>query len=182
MVDDDASSPSAVGPSANRRGMLFGGLLVVAFVVTFVMLVTDKNLQTNFGAQSPYYFHWYGALAMGVLDLLVGLAIVATSSRSFPRMESKSTRRVGVIGGLAWTTLALAATVGIVATYAQVGFPSAGEFARYLFGISAYPGALSYIPGLYDVLVVLYVLAAACGVLALRPSGSPSDPRPGRRT
>jgi hypothetical protein len=171
MVGNDSPPPPGAGTPKNRRGAIFGAVLVATFAVSMVMLATDKNLQTNFGAQSPYYLHWYGVLAMGVLDLIVGLAIIAASTPSILSKIGPTTRRRVVVGGLAWTILALVAVLGIVATYAQVGFPSAGEFARYLFGVSAYPGALSYIPGLYDLLVAMYLVAAAVGALAaMRPA------------
>jgi hypothetical protein len=177
MVGSGPVPPPIVGPPKNRLGIVFGVLLLVAFLVSLVMLATDKNLQTNFGAQAPYYVHWYGVLGMGLLDLLIGFAVVGASAQWMIGKGSSSARRRVIMGGLVWTILALLAVLGIVATYAQVGFPSASEFARYLFGVSSYPGALSYIPGLYDVLVALYVLAAAVGALATRrPAPVPARP------
>ena len=37
-----------------RRVLAFGALLLVDMVLSIVMLLTDKNLQTDFGAQSAY--------------------------------------------------------------------------------------------------------------------------------
>jgi hypothetical protein len=146
--------------------MAFGALLLLDFLIAVVMLATDKNLQTNFGAQSPYYVHWYGVLVMGIIDLLVGLVLLVSSSVASLKGMSPSMRRRGVIAALLWTVLALVASLGIVSAYSQVGFKSMSQFAQYLFGVTHYPNALSYIPGLYDALVFLYVVTAVVGVSA----------------
>ena len=146
----------------------FGALLLADFVVAAVMLVTDKNLQTDFGAVAPYYLHWYGLLAMGVLDLLFALPLLAFWSPMMVQRTSLSVRSRLVGAAFAWTVLAIVASLGIVVTYSQVGFSSAGQFAQYLFGVTAYPGAFSYIPGLYDLLVALYIVTAGAGALAFR--------------
>jgi hypothetical protein len=161
------SSAAANGGSL-RSGRLaaFGALLVLDFVIAAVMLVTDKNLQTDFGAQSAYYSHWYGVLAMGVIDLLVGAVLLSSSTLPALKRMSASAQRRGVIAALLWTVLALVVSLGIVASYMQVGFSSASQFAQYLFGVTPYPGALSYIPGLYDALIALYVVTAIVGALA----------------
>jgi hypothetical protein len=153
---------------SDKRVVAFGLLLLLDFVLSLVMLVTDKNLQTDFGVQSPYYLHWYGVLAMGVLDLVLGLSLLVSASGSTMQRMSSSVRRTGVMGALAWSVIAILAMLGIVTTYAQVGFSSMSQFAQYLFGVTAYPGALSYIPWLYDLLLVLYVVTAAAGALASR--------------
>jgi hypothetical protein len=160
-----------------NRVAAFGGLLLLAFVVSVVMLLTDKNLQTDFGAQSPYYAHWYGVLAMGVLDLVVGLTLVASSVPSMRDRLSGSVRRGGVVAALAWTLVAIVVMVGIVTSYSMVGFSNMGQFESYLFGVTAYPGALSYIPWLYDLLLVVYVVAAIVGVVAaIRTQTSRGNP------
>jgi len=155
-----------------RTVRLFGLLLLLDFLLTLVMLATDKNLQTGFGSQSPYYLHWYGALGLGVLDLLAGLTVLGFSSMpALRRMSILGPRRV-VIAALAWTLLAILASVGIIATYSQVGFSTPGQFAQYLFSVTAYPGAMAYIPWLYDLLLVAYLATAAVGGLALLSSGA----------
>jgi hypothetical protein len=57
--------------------------------------------------------------------------------------------------------------VGIVTSWKQVGFASQSQFQTYLFGTSAYPGALSYIPWLYDALLAAYVVTAVVAIGAL---------------
>lgn len=158
--------------------MAFGVLLLLDFVIAAVMLVTDKNLQTDFGAQSAYYSHWYGVLAMGIIDLVVGVMLLASASVPALKRMSASAQRRGAIAALLWTVIALVASVGIVASYMQVGFSSLNQFAQYLFGVTPYPGALTYIPGLYDALVALYIITAVVGVFATMrsPSAAPSRP------
>ncbi len=161
----------------NRSTLAFALLLLADVVVSVVMLATDKNLQTDFGIQSPYYLHWYGVLAMAVLDLLLALALLAYSTVPMLQQMKISVRKGVVTGALAWTVIAILAMVGIVSSYSQVGFPNANQFAQYLFGVTPYPGALSYIPWLYDLLLAMYVLTALVGAVAwmgLRSSPTPS--------
>lgn len=163
------------------RSVAFGGLLIVDFLLVVVMLFTDKNLQSDFGAMTvpPYYLHWYGALAMGVLDLVGGVIVLglgASSTRSESRMAKFLTT-----GALAWTVLAIIASVAIVETWQQVGFANAMQFAQYLFGLNAYPDSLSYIPGLYDALIVAYLLTAVAGLLAVWQLRR-ADPKPAPST
>jgi hypothetical protein len=147
----------------NRSTLAFALLLLVDVVVSIVMLATDKNLQTDFGSQSPYYVHWYGVLAMAALDLLLALALLAYSTVPMLQQMKVSVRKGVVTGALAWTVIAILAMVGIIASYSQVGFLNANQFAQYLFGVTPYPGALSYIPWLYDLLLAMYVLTAIVG-------------------
>lgn len=163
-----------MGASAmtERRVAAFALLLLVDMVLSIVMLVTDKNLQTDFGAQSPYYLHWYGVLGMTVLDLLLGLALLVYATMPMVQKMSASARRGVVIGGLAWTVIAIIAMLGIVATYSQVGFSNAGQFAQYLFGVTPYSGVMSYLPWLYDLLLVAYLVTAIVGALAVRGTHS----------
>jgi hypothetical protein len=173
----DVIGPRSSGTGANRLLAVFGLLLLLDFLLVAVMLATDKNLQTNFGQASPYYSHWYGALLMGVVDLLAGLALLANStSMPMPRMTPRL-RMMLARAGLAWTILVIVASVGIVATYQQVGFQSAGDFAHYLFDSPPVSGGTTYIPWLYDALLAMYVVTAIVGVLAVvrtraGPSGS----------
>ncbi|MCI4334483.1 MAG: hypothetical protein L3K04_02475 [Thermoplasmata archaeon] len=170
-----ASEPQ--GAPRNRPGpdkirLALAALLLLDFVVAVVMLVTDKNLQTNFGAQKAYYSHWYGVLAMALVDV-VGATVVLVFS--FPSSADGTPgllrRHVGLVA-LAWSLLAVLAMVGIVESYSQVGFPSMTEFEKYLFGTSAYPGALSYIPWLYDFLLACYLLTAVVAVIVVWRSRS----------
>jgi hypothetical protein len=148
------------------RVRAFALLLFVDFLIVAVMLATDKNLQTNFGAQAAYFSHWYGLLAEGVLDLIIAAVVVSSVSSASERKMSLSSRKYAVVGGLIWTIVAILAMLGIVATYMQVNFPSMSEFAKYLFGVTPYPGALSYIPWLYDLLLAAYILTALVGAAA----------------
>jgi hypothetical protein len=176
MLGASAPGPVATGRLSDGRVAAFGGLLFVAFVLSVVMLVTDKNLQTDFGAQSPYYVHWYGVLAMAMLDLVVAIALVSSALPRVRERMSPSFRRTGVGAALVWTIVAILVLLGIVFSYAQVGFSSMSQFAQYLFGVSAYPGALSYLPWLYDLLLATYGVTAIAGALAVRRI-SASPPR-----
>jgi hypothetical protein len=150
-----------------KRMAGLGLLLFVDFLISVVMLATDKNLQTDFGSVAPYYLHWYGVLAMAIVDLLAALTLLSFAAVPMLRGRAPSFQRVAVVGGLVWSVLAMLAMVGIVETYQQVGFPSANAFATYLFGVTPYPDALSYIPWLYDLLLVAYLLTAVVGVWAV---------------
>ena len=162
---------------SDRRVLAFGLLLLVDFVLSAVMLATDKNLQTDFGIVSAYYLHWYGVLAMGVLDLLVGLTLIGYSSAPMLKKMAPATRRGVAIGALLWTVIAILAMVGIVTTYSQVGFKSMNDFAQYLFGVTPYHNALSYIPWLYDLLLAMYLVTAVVGGLAVgRAPTKPTSP------
>jgi hypothetical protein len=151
----------------DRIRLALAALLLVDFVVSVIMLITDKNLQTDFGGAKMYYAHWYGVLAMGLVDLAGAMVVVVFA---FPATGERSPgwlrRQVGLVA-LAWSVLAIAAMVGIVETYSQVGFPSASEFSKYLFGTTPYPGVLSYIPWLYDFLLACYVLTAIVAAVAV---------------
>jgi hypothetical protein len=171
---DDPSGTSSPGGMADRITLVLGLLLIVDAVVVVVMLITDKNLQTDFGAQGNYYSHWYGALGMEVGNLLLGLAVLGSSGLVRMRMRMMVSRRTLAVAALAWSVLVTIASVAIVESYSQVGFPSAGEFAKYLFGLSTYPGALSYIPGLYDFLVAMYVVTIVVALVTVLKGRSPS--------
>ena len=71
----------------SRLAIVFGGLLILDFILVIVMLATDKNLQTDFGGSAPYYIHWYAGLCIGVVTLLVALFILALLAEQLP-MES----------------------------------------------------------------------------------------------
>ncbi|MGC2288737.1 MAG: hypothetical protein WA688_02625 [Thermoplasmata archaeon] len=158
---------SASQPTKSRLPAVFAGLLVLDFLLVVVMLATDKNLQTDFGAAPPYYLHWYAGLVLGAVTLLLAAAVLATNLRQEPRSGSTVLDRYALVGGVVWSWLAIAGMFGVLATYKQVGFSSVNQFAQYLFGVSAYPGALSYIPWLYDLLLGVFFVAAVTGVIAL---------------
>lgn len=151
-----------------RRAVgVFGGLLLLDFVVLLVMLATDKNLQSDFGGVSPYYSHWYGLLALGVLTLIAGVAILALGGRTGSDGRPSTLGRCALWGGGILPWVAVAAMIGILATYQQVGFSSASQFAQYLFGVTAYSGTLSYVPWLYDLLLALFLVSAVVGLIAI---------------
>jgi hypothetical protein len=163
------------------RVSFFAILLLLDFIIVLVMLATDKNLQSNFGAQPdrmPYFAHWYALLVEGVFDLLVAIGLFVTAAR-LSRTGGSSVGRGVVMGAVLYTFLALLADLAIVFAYQQVGFPSASQFAQYLFGVTASSGDIRY---LYDALLAVYVLTLAVGALALRrvraPDGSGAAAQP----
>jgi hypothetical protein len=173
---DKAPRPTAPERTlSGGRVAAFSAFLFLDFVLVLVMLATDKNLQTDFGSVSPYYLHWYGLLAEGVIDLLVAVVLVVSVVRPAMRDTPLQSRRGIVVGAVVWTALAIIANVAIVATYSQVGFKTESKFEMYLFGTTAYPGALSYIPWLYDLLLAVYVVTLAVGIVAsLRVRAKPA--------
>jgi hypothetical protein len=125
----------------------------LAFALSVVMLVTDTNLRTNFGSiSSGYYFHWYVVLATAVADLLGAVLLVLVRSRT--------AFKAGVLG----SGLLALIFLGDIATYSQVGFASAADFANYLFGITYYGGDVRY---LYDALVAVYIFSFLFGLIVL---------------
>lgn len=145
---------AAEGRSVIRaQGILF----IIAFVATLVILFTDKNLQTDFDTKARYFIHWYGLLATGVLSLIGGIILAAGPKRSLSV--------VGVFGSLIMIVFLAADTL----TYSMLGVGfNFTQFATYLFGITKYPGSLSYIPGLYDGLFAVYVVTLLVGIIAVR--------------
>lgn len=131
--------------------------IYAAFVVTLVVLFTDRNLQTDFGSVTKGYFlHWYGLLITALLDV-AGASILIV----------RRNRKLSMIGAIGTGLLAVFLVLDIF-TYSMVGFSTYSQFASYLFGISKYPGSLSYIPGLYDVLLAVYIACFAVGIIAAR--------------
>ncbi len=152
--------------SSSKR--LFPALYSLAFLLaaglSFVMLATDSNLRTDFGTVSNGYFvHWYLVLATAIVDL-VGAAVLLL-------VRSRTVVKLGVVGS-ALLTLAL---VGVIGTYAQVGFASATAFAQYLFGVTYYGGELRY---LYDVLLATYLGTFVIGVVGLALTREARAPAP----
>ena len=128
---------------------ILGFLLLINFIVTMVILFTDKNLQNDFGIYngSGYFLHWYGLLITGVLDIVGAVILFIKPEKLF------------LIFGTIWSLFMIGFTFGDILLYNEVGFGSANQFATYLFGLSKYPGAESYYPGLYDLLVAIYIIA-----------------------
>jgi hypothetical protein len=153
-----------------RTKSLFAVLYSLPFLLaaglSVLMLATDKNLQTDFGAMSSgYYSHWYFVLATAVADL-VGAGILLT-------LRSRFAVKLGVLGSAALATF----LVGVIFTYQQVGFASAGDFANYLFGVTYYGGYIRY---LYDALLATYIGTVIFGVVGLaltRETRSPATPK-----
>jgi hypothetical protein len=126
---------------------------LVAAGLSVLMLVTDKNLQTDFGTvTSGYFSHWYGVLAMTIADL-AGAGILLA-------FRSRLAVKVGVLGSAAFAL----ALVGVVFTYQQVGFQSAQQFAQYLFGDTYFGGDIRY---LYDALLATYIGTSVSGAIGL---------------
>jgi hypothetical protein len=132
---------------------LYSLAFLLAAALSFVMLATDKNLQTDFGTMSSGYFvHWYVVLATAVVDL-VGATLLLL-------VRNRTAVKVGVVGSALLTLM----FVGVIATYAQVGFASASDFAQYLFGVTYFGGDIRY---LYDVLLATYIGTFVSGVVGL---------------
>jgi hypothetical protein len=147
-----------------RLAVLYGLPFLVAAGLSFVMLETDKNLQTDFGTVSSGYFvHWYLVLAMGVVDLVGAGLLLAWRKRWLVK--------IGVIA----SGLFALALVGAVATYQQVGFSSAMQFADYLFGVTYYGGDIRY---LYDALLGWYVATCIGGLVGLWATRGPKSAAP----
>jgi hypothetical protein len=130
-------------------------IFYVCFALTVVILVTDQNLQTNFGAVKPYFIHWYGLLITGLVDLIGGVLFLVR--RNPPLFVANI-----------WFVFMPIFMVADTLTYAEVFFNSPAQFAVYLFGFKKFPGTLAYIPGLFDVLFALYILGFLACVLVRR--------------
>jgi hypothetical protein len=143
---------SAAGPKS-KFPVFYSFAFLLAAILSFVMLATDKNLQTDFGTVSSGYFvHWYAVLAMGIVDL-IGVALLLI-------LRSRTAVKLGVVG----SGLLTLANVAVIATYSQVGFASASDFANYLFGVTYYGGDIRY---LYDVLLATYIGTFFLGIAGL---------------
>lgn len=151
-------------PSTALWARIYGGFFFVAFALSVVMLLTDKNLQTDFGTMSSgYYFHWYVVLVTAVADVLGAVLLVLLASRL--------TLKAGFLGS---SVLALVFLADIF-TYSSVGFPSAGDFANYLFGVTYFGNDIRY---LYDAILGVYLASAVFGVVALLKTRKPPLPAP----
>jgi hypothetical protein len=173
------SSLSRAATTRGRAALVFAALLWLDFFVVLVMLVTDRNLQTDFGAVSPYYLHWYAGLALAIVTVLFAIMIPATARASSPSAGPARSHRLVLVTAEVWSWVAVLGLVGVLATYRQVGFSTPSQFSMYLFGLSRYPGTLSYIPGLYDVVLGLFVISAVMGAIAVaRSRGSAQSVTP----
>jgi hypothetical protein len=149
----------------------YGLLFFVAFALSVVMLRTDTNLRTDFGTMASGYFsHWYVVLVTAIAELVGGVLLVTIASRT--------AIRAGAVG----SGLLSAIFLGDILTYKQVGFASASDFAKYLFGQVYYGGDIRY---LYDALLAVYLITFVAGLIGLRwtrptpavtPMGSPTPP------
>jgi len=151
----------------NRFPIVYSAAFLVAAGLSVLMLITDKNLQSDFGSVSSGYFEqWYLILATAVADI-VGAALLLG-------LRSRRAVLAGVIGA---GSLGLLLLVGIF-TYQQAGFASAGQMANYLFGITYYGGDIRY---LYDALLATYIatfLGGVVGLVATRTNPMTSESAP----
>ncbi|MCL4451959.1 MAG: hypothetical protein M1327_04980 [Candidatus Thermoplasmatota archaeon] len=134
-----------------------GLLLVVAFITAVAILLTDKNLQTDFQTVPKYFYHWYGMLVIALISLIGGVLITVKHNTFYGK--------VGVIG----SSLIAIFLVADIATYStlNVGL-TASQFAGYLFSFSRYDGFKNYIPGLYPLLFIEFILVVIVGVIGLK--------------
>lgn len=133
-----------------------GLLFIIDFLITIVILFTDNNLQTDFGSVPKYFIHWYGLLSTAIIDI-IGAGIV------FSRPG-----RGAYAAGFAGSALLALFLILDTLTYSMVGFSSITSFATYLFGFTKYHGSLSYIPGLYDILLIFYFITAIVSAYAMK--------------
>ncbi|MHB1709203.1 MAG: hypothetical protein ACYCT2_07000 [Thermoplasmataceae archaeon] len=155
MDTSEGKKNNATG--SGRLPAYFSLLFLVQFVITLVILFTDQNLQTDFGTVPKYFIHWYGLLATGLVDIIAFIVLFVARKRSL----------VGV--GVGWGVFMAIFQIADIATYStlNVGL-SAGSFAQYLFGVTKFSGALPYIPGMYDLLFVLYIVVIGVGLYVYR--------------
>ncbi len=146
--------------------MFYSIAFFVAFALGVVMLVTDKNLRTNFGYMSSGYFlHWYVILVVTIATVVGGALLVLVRSR----MSVKA----GVVG----SGVIVAIFLGDILTYGQVGngfFKSPSSFADYLFGVSYYGGDIRF---LYDAMLAVYITAFIAGIVLLSTTRKSPTPR-----
>ncbi|MGA9839792.1 MAG: hypothetical protein WBE40_03170 [Thermoplasmata archaeon] len=87
---------------------------------------------------------------------------------------SASMRRSGTSAAVLWAVVAVLVVLGVVSSYSMVGFTSMSQFAKYLFRVTPSPGALSHVPGLYDLLLGVYLLAIVVGAFAIPRKSTPA--------
>jgi uncharacterized membrane protein YjdF len=146
----------------SRAAPYYAGMFALATVLSVVMLATDTNLRTDFGAMpSGYFAHWYVILVTAIVDALGALLLVVMRNR------------LAVLGGTVGAALLVVVLLGAIFTYSQVGFDSASQFADYLFGVTYFGGDIRY---LYDAVLATYFATFLVGVAILlhEPSGRPA--------
>ncbi len=148
--------------------MFYSIAFFVAFALGVVMLVTDKNLRTNFGYMSSGYFlHWYVILLVTIATVVGGALLVLVRSR------------MSVKAGAVGSGLIVAIFLGDILTYGEVGngfFKSPSSFANYLFGVSYYGGDIRF---LYDAMLGVYIAAFIAGIVLLSTTRkNPASPVP----
>ena len=136
-------------------------LYALSFIVIVVMLYTDRNLQTDFGSVKPYFYHWFGLMATGIIDLIGAFILIL-----------KPGRRV-ILTSLSVSIIMVVFLLADTLTYSSVGFSTIQAFAAYLFGVTRYQGNMNYIPGLYDILLALYVINFLVALFYLRKTPRP---------
>ena len=150
---------------SSTAARIYGAFFALAFALSVVMLLTDTNLRTDFGAvSSGYFLHWDVVLVTALADLVGAVLLMAVASRR--------AIEVGVVG----SGLLALVFVGDIFTYRSVGFATATSFAQYLFGITYYGGDVRY---LYDLVLVVYLAAFIFGAVALARTRNPEPPTGG---
>ncbi len=153
----DSKEHHETGSFKLTSARVLGALMVIGFLITLVILITDDNLKNDFGLYtgSGYFIHWYGLLVTGIIDIIAAIILFLRPSRFCLAL------------GFAWSIVMIAFLFGDTLLYSQVGFSTMSQFEDYLFGLSKLAGSESYYPGLYDVLIGLYVVSLIYSGIAL---------------
>jgi hypothetical protein len=131
----------------------YAPFFLLAFALSVGILLTDRNLRTSFGPVS------HGDYTLLYVLLVTALAdLVAASLLLFAPV------RRAILGGTAGAGLQVLVLTGDILAYREVGFATAADFARYLFGVTYYGGDVRY---LYDVLLTVYLVTFVAGLVFL---------------
>lgn len=153
LAEDSRPGRAQPADRAAALSRAYAVFFLVAFGLSVVMLLTDTNLRTDFGAMpNGYFLHWWVVLVTAVADLVGAALLLALASR------------LAIKGGVLGSTLLAAVYIGVVFTYSSVGFASAYDFAEYLFGVTYSGGDIRY---LYDAVLAVYLLTAVFGAVLL---------------
>lgn len=133
-------------------------LFFMAFVLESLVLFTDQNLRTDFGTVHPFFIHWYIFFLLDIVTVLVVIVLLTSRGKLASRI------------GLAWPIIMVLVMLGDIVTYSSVGFSTPSQFADYLFGFSKYPQTLNYIPGLYSMIFIIYVISIMVSLYSIRKS------------
>lgn len=136
-------------------------LLIASTLISLVILFTDKNLQTDFGSVTRYYYHWYGMLILALITLIAAIITIGSG-------ENKA--RISAFLGSFLPILGI--IYDLFFQYKQAGFSSYQQFGTYLFGVSKYPGTLSYIPGLFDFYTAVLLISLIISLVWLLSKGT----------